>query len=166
MAFTRDRIQTIISNETLTPGEKVDQIFAMHGQTLSDYVSKADAEKMKEDAVKAVKIPDPKESEAYKTLDAEYSAYKAKQSARLSDDYKGVKAKFFDQVYDSIQRGEGAKPITEQMAELKKNYSEYFETEEEEKKLPTFGSPTEGEMPKGGQKSFDSYWGFTKNKKE
>ena len=165
MAFTRDRIQTIIANETLTPGEKVDQIFAMHGQTLSDYVSKADAEKMKEEAVKGVKIPDPKESDVYKALDAEYSAYKAKQSARLSDDYKGVKPKFFDQVYDSIQRGEGAKPITEQMAELKKDFAEYFEAEEE-KQLPTFGTPTEGGMPQGGQKSFDSYWGFAKNKKE
>ena len=170
MAFTRDRIQTILSNESITIGEKVDQIFAMHGQTLSDgYISRKEAEAMKQDAVKGVQIPDPKESDVYKALDAEFSAYKTKQAARLSDEYKGVKPKFFDAVYDAVDRKEGAKPITEQIAKIKEEYSEYF-VEEEEKRAPvanpTFGTPTEGAMPKGGANSFDSYWGFAKNKKE
>ena len=168
MAFTRDRIQTILSNESITIGEKVDQIFAMHGQTITEnYVSKKDAETMKSDAVKAVQIPDPKESEVYKRLDAEFTAYKTKQSARTSEDYKGVKPKFFDQVYDAIDRTEGAKPVSEQMEEIRKNYAEYFDAEEEPKGgNPSFSGGTEGGMPKGGQKSFGTYWGFSKNEKE
>lgn len=164
MAFTRDRIQTIISNETLTPGEKVDQIFAMHGQTLSDYILKKDAEDMKDKAVKEVKIPDPKESDVYKALEAEYAQFKEKQSARNSVEYKEVKPKFFDAVYDAIDRKDGAKPIQEQLAALKQNYAEYF-TEEEKPVAPVFSQKTEGTQPKGEGDSFSNYWGFAKRNK-
>lgn len=168
MAFTRDRIRAIMANESITAGEKIDQIFALHGQAITDgYVSKQDAEQMKNDAVKAVQIPDPKESDVYKHLDAEFTAYKTKQTARTSDDYKGIKPKFFDQVYDAIDRKEGAKPIAEQIADIKKNYAEYFEEEKAaETANPTFSNGTQGNMPSGGKDSFDNYWGFVPKTKE
>ena len=163
MAFTRDRIQTILSNETLTLGERVDQIFALHGSTLSGYVSKQDAEKMRDDAVKAVQMPDPKESDAYKDLTKEFEDYKTKQQARVSDDFKTVKGKFFDQVYDAIDH---SKPVAAQLENLKKEYAEYFEEEKQEEQKPAgpqFSGNTEGDAPKGGNGTFANYWGWKKD---
>lgn len=160
MAFSRDRIQTIIANETLTPGEKVDQIFAMHGQTLENYVSKKDIEAIKAEAVAGVKIPDPVESDAYKKLEKDFNDFKTKQAARSSDDFSGVKAKFFDQVYDAIDH---SKPIPGQLEEMRKTYAEFFEEEKQPEEVkPQFASGTEGEQPKGGNGTFASYWGFDK----
>ena len=48
------------------------------------------------------------------------------QEAKGSEDYKDVKGKFFDTVYGMVEKGEGAKPVSEQLAEIRKNYEEYF----------------------------------------
>ena len=48
------------------------------------------------------------------------------QEAKGSDDYKDVKGKFFETVYGMVDRSENAKPVSEQLAEIRKNYEEYF----------------------------------------
>lgn len=180
--FTRNALRDILNDENLTAEEKAGQIFSLHGQAIDvGFVSKKAAETLKSEAVAEAlqNAPkpdpaDPKESEEYKALQAEFNGYKARQEARRSDDYKGVKSKFFDAVYDKVDRGETAKPIAEQLADLRKDYEEYFDAVVEEDQpdpppspKPQFGAPTQGGAPQGKQQSsFADGWGFVKNHKK
>ena len=110
---------------------------------------------------------DVKESDEYKALRGEFDAYRTMQSARSSEDFKGVKGKFFETVYGMIDRKDGAKPVKEQLAEIQKNYEEYF-TPTTEPPKPTFGAPVQGSMPKGDEGAvagFAKAWGFVPDKK-
>ena len=170
--FTRKAISNILNDEALTPEERTDQLFSLYGRALDDgYITKGASqaaiteaiEKAKADALKDFKAPDPTESDPYKKLQSQFDAYKAKQEARLSEDYADVKPKFFDSVYDRIDRNDGAKPIKDQLEEIKKNYEEYFNTTiPQEKPQPSFSDSTKGSMPKGEGESFGSYWGYKK----
>ena len=175
--FTRKAIISILNTADLTPEERAEQLFSLYGRAIDDgYVTKAAAEAAKNEAVSEAQkhIPEPpkvniKETEEYKQLQSDYDAYKARQEARRSDDYKGVKSKFFDAVYDRIDRGEGAKPIAEQIEELRKEYEEYFNAAEEpagtEPPKPQFGAPVQGKMPSGNEKpSFGDAWGYVPKK--
>ena len=108
-----------------------------------------------------------KESEEYKALQADFDGYKTRQDARTSEDFKGVKAKFFDTVYDRIDRSEGAKPVPEQLAAMKKDYEEYFIAEDPAPAKPQFGAKPAGSMPKGEEgavAAFNDAWGFVPKK--
>lgn len=129
--FTRKPVAAIINDEQLTPEDKLDQIFALHGRDVQNgYITKADSqaaiEAALEEARKNVPKPNIKDSDEYKALAKEYADYKVKQEARGSAPYAKVKAKFFDTVYDRVDRSEGAKPVDEQLAALKHDYEEYF----------------------------------------
>ena len=169
--FTRKTIQQIMNDENLTPEERTDQVFSLYGRAVDDgYVTKTAAEADKQAAVEAVKASikpiNVKESDEYKALQGEYDAYKTRQTARSSDDFKGVKQKFFDTVYDALDHSEKHKPYAEQLTELKTKYEEYFEPAEpapqQEPGKPQFGTDTVGQMPKGTGKSFADYWGYKK----
>ena len=175
--FTRKALNEIMSNEELTPEQRTEQVFGLYGRALDDgYIAKSAAQQAQQTALdnakadweKDIKVPDPKESDAYKTLQGEFDAYKAMQQARASEDYKGVKGKFFETVYGMVDRKDGAKPVAEQLADIRKGYEEYFEPEKSQQK-PTFGAPVEGSMPKGDQgavSAFSQGWGFVPRKKE
>ena len=133
--FTRPELAKIMGNNDLTTEEKTDRIFSMYGQSISDgYMTKTAAREAQESAINAAKAeweknlqtPDVKESEEYKALQAEYTGYKAEQEARTSEDYKGVKGKFFHTVYGMIDH---SKPVSEQMPSIKEAWPEYFEQE-------------------------------------
>ena len=162
--FTRKQLSAILAEET-TPEEKADAIFSLYGRALDDgYVTKAAALADKEAAVEAakkdVKLPPIQESSEYKALQAEFDGYKAMNNARTSADFSTVKPKFFEQVYSKIDRSEGAKPVKEQLENIKQTYEEYF-LPVEEKPSPTFGGQTKGEPPKGDEgEAFGKYWGF------
>lgn len=162
--FTRKQLSAILAEET-TPEEKADAIFSLYGRALDDgYVTKAAALAEKEAAVEAakkdVKLPPIQESSEYKALQAEFDGYKAMNNARTSADFSTVKPKFFEQVYSKIDRSEGAKPVKEQLENIKQTYEEYF-LPVEEKPSPTFGGQTKGEPPKGDEgEAFGKYWGF------
>ena len=174
--FTRAAIDKIESNADLTPEQRTEQIFSLFGRALDEgYVSKTAAtqaqeaaiSKAKEEWEKAQPKPNVLESEEYKKLQGEFDGYKAKQTARTSDDFKEVKPKFFERVYDLIDRSEGAKPVTEQLAELKKNYEEYFTPAEQPTPKPQFGAKPAGSIPTGEEGAvagFTSAWGFTPKK--
>ena len=149
--FTRPELAKIMGDNDLTTEEKTDRIFSMYGMAINDgYVTKTAARESQEAAINAAKTeweknqqkPDIKASEEYKALETEYAGYKAMQAARSSDDYKDVKGKFFDTVYSMVDRNEGAKPVTDQLAEIRKNYEEYFNPQpaggEQPKKTPQF----------------------------
>lgn len=175
--FTRKALNDIMGNEGLTPEQRTEQVFSLYGRALDDgYIAKGAAAQAQETALenakaeweKGVKVPDPKESDDYKTLQNQFNDYKAMQQARTSEDYKGVKGKFFETVYGMVDRKDGAKPVAEQLADIRKRYEEYFEPEKSQQK-PTFGAPVEGSMPKGDQgavSAFSQAWGFGPKKKE
>ena len=146
--FTRPELAKIMGDNDLTTEEKTDRIFSMYGQAINDgYMTKTAAREAQESAINAAKAeweknlqtPDVKESEEYKALQAEYTGYKAEQEARASEDYKGVKGKFFHTVYGMIDH---SKPVSEQMPGIKEAWPEYFEQEtsggEQPKNLPQY----------------------------
>ena len=133
--FTRAALSKIMADESLTPEQRTEQVFSLYGRALDDgYISKGAAaqaqetalEKAKADWEKEQKTPDPKESDAYKELRTEYEAYRAMQQARTSEDYREIKPKFFETVYGMVDRGDGAKPVNEQLADIRKGFEEYF----------------------------------------
>ena len=133
--FTRPEIAKIIGDESLDADERVNRIMSLRGRDLDDgYISKSAAKAAQDSAIEQAKSeweknlpkPNAKESEEYKALENEYAGYKAMQEAKGSEDYKDVKGKFFDTVYGMVDRKEGAKPVSEQLAEIRKNYEEYF----------------------------------------
>ena len=175
--FTRPEIAKILNNADLTPEERADQIFSLYGRALDDgYVTKKAAEAAQsaaiESAQKAWAESQPKvnvlETPEYKKLQGEYEGFKTKTNARNSDEFKEVKPKFFDRVYDLIDRADGAKSVSEQLADMKKEYEEYFiAPQAEPAPKPQFGAKPEGSMPKGEQgavAAFTNAWGFAPKK--
>ena len=133
--FTRNALNKIMEDESLTPQQRTEQVYSLYGRALDDgYISKSAAQQAQEAAIESAKaewekgqtVPDPKESDDYKTLQNQFNDYKAMQQARTGKDYEGVKPKFFETVYGMVDRGEGAKPLAEQLAGIKERYEEYF----------------------------------------
>lgn len=133
--FTRPELAKIINDDSLDADERINRIMSLRGRDLDDgYISKSAAKAAQESAIEQAKgewekntqKPDPKESDEYKALQGEYAGYKAMQEARGSDDFKDVKGKFFETVYGMVDRKEGAKPVSEQLADIRKEYEEYF----------------------------------------
>ena len=86
-------------------------------------------------------------------------------NARTSADFSNVKPKFFEVVYNKLDRSEGAKPVKEQLDTIKQTYEEYFLPTEEPTKAPVFGAQTKGEPPKGEEgAAFGKYWNFVPRK--
>ena len=173
--FTRKEIAKILNDENLTPEERADSIFSLYGRALDDgYITKGAAEAAQtaaiETAQKAWEANQPKvnvlESPEYKKLQGEFDGYKTRQTARTSDDFKEVKPKFFDRVYDLIDRADGAKSVQEQLADMKKNYEEYFiAPQADPTPKPQFGAKPEGSMPKGEEgavAAFTNAWNFSR----
>ena len=157
--FTRKALNDILANDQLTPEQKTEQVFALYGRALDDgYIAKAAAklaqdtalEQAKADWEKGQTAPDPKESDEYKALLGDFDAYKAMQAARTSKDFEGVKPKFFETVYGLVDRGEGAKPLQEQLAGIREQYEEYF-TPADPNPSPAPGKPApKVVLPSGG----------------
>lgn len=133
--FTRKALNEIMSNEGLTPEQRTEQVFGLYGRALDDgYIAKSAAQAAQETALnnakeewqKSIPKPNVKESDEYKALQGEFDAYRTMQTARASDDFKGVKPKFFETVYGMIDRKDGAKPVKEQLEAIQKEYDEYF----------------------------------------
>ena len=89
--FTRKALNEIMGNEGLTPEQRTEQVFALYGRALDDgYIAKAAAQQAQETALenaraeweKGLTVPDPKESEDYKKLQGDFTAYKDMQAAR------------------------------------------------------------------------------------
>lgn len=171
--MTRAAVSKIMADEGLTAEQRTEQIMSLYGRALDDgYVSKSAAQTAQETALNSAKaeweknLPkyDAKESDDYKALQGEFAAYKTMQTARTSEDFADVKPKFFETVYNMVDRSDGAKPVKDQLAEVRKNYEEYFAAPQAK---PTFSAPVEGSMPKGEEgavSAFQKAWGFVPNK--
>ena len=180
--FTRKEIAKIMSDENLTPEERTDQIFSLYGRSIDDgYVTRGAAQAAQEAAIKTAQEAwekehkpqeiNVKETQEYKDLLGEFEGYKTRQTARLSDDFKEVKPKFFDMVYDRIDHADGAKPVSEQLDAIRKDFEEYFNAPAQAANpapaKPQFGAKPEGSMPKGEEgavAAFTNAWGFSPKK--
>jgi hypothetical protein len=148
--------------------EQIDYIMTEANRSLSkNYVLTSDVQGQidaaRADWEKGQTVPDPTQSEAYKALQGDFTAYKQMQEARGSKDYEGVKPKFFETVYNLVDRGDGAEPVEKQLAGIREKYEEYFTTAQQQTKPPVFGAPVEGSMPKGDKGAVDAVtaaWGF------
>jgi hypothetical protein len=156
------------------PDEQLDAIMNEINTTISNrlngYIPQAEVQAQIDAALKSVKQPepvDPKNTDEYKALESEFTAYRTMQAARTSEDFKDVKPKFFEQVYGMINREDGSKPVKEQLADIRGNYEEYFTEQQAPKPLPIFGAPTQGSNPKGEEGAvaqFQKAWGFAPKK--
>lgn len=174
--FTRKALNDIMSNEGLTPEQRTEQVFSLYGRALDDgYIAKTAAQQAQQTALdnakadweKNLEKPNVKESDEYKALQGQFDAYKTMQAARVSEDFKAVKPKFFETVYGMISREDGAKSVKDQLAEIQGKYEEYFTAAQPESK-PQYGAPVEGSMPKGDEgavSAFRNAWGFVPQKK-
>ena len=178
--FTRPELTKIVNNADLTPEERVDQIFSLYGRAVDDgYITRKAAEAAQNAAIEAAKTewekaqtkPNPKESQEYIELQTQFEGYKAKEAARNSDDFKTVKPKFFDEVYSRVDRSDGAKPVSEQIAEMKKSFEEFFvpaeTTPQPAVKFPQFGAQPAGGMPSGAESAssaISAAWNFIPKK--
>ena len=175
--FTRPEIAKILNDENLTADERTDRIMSLRGRDLDEsYVTKSAAKAAQDEAIAKAKEawtkeqpkPNVLESEEYKKLLGEFEGYKTRQTARHSDDFKDVKPKFFDTVYDRIDHADGAKPVSEQLADMRKDFEEYFnpaQAADPAPNKPQFGAKPEGSMPKGNEgavAAFTNAWGFKK----
>lgn len=176
--FTRKELTKILSDENLTPEERADQIFSLYGRSLDDgYVTKGAAEAAQKAALETAKEAwikeqpkvNVKETPEYLDLQKQYDGYRAKQTALGSADFAEVKPKFRDRVYDLLDHADGAKPVNEQISELKKEYEEYFiQNGTPAPQKPQFGAKPEGSIPTGNEgaiAAFQNAWGFPTNKK-
>lgn len=175
--FTRDAVSAIMANEELTPEQRTEQVFSLYGRALDDgYIAKSAAqqaqqtalEKAHEEWEKGQQAPNVKESQDYKDLETQFNDYKTMQQARGSKEYARVKDKFFETVYNLVDRSDGAKPVEEQLSTIEEKWGEYFNPADQPAK-PTFGAPLAGGMPKGDEsaaKAFSKAFGFVPQKKE
>ena len=133
--FVRPEVLKILQDDGIDTDERLNRIMALRGRDLDEgYISKSAAKEDREQAVanakaeweKNIPKPDIKASEEYKSLENEFAGYKAMQEARGSDDYKGVKPKFFETVYGMVQKGEGAAAVADQMTKIREQWPEYF----------------------------------------
>lgn len=162
MAFTRKTLQSYGLSD-----EQIEKIMTLHGTSMADFIPKSDVQAQIEAA----------KAEAGKDVDisnnAEYLKVVGERDmlrAIGGKDFESVKPKFKEQVYNMIDRSEGAKALGEQLQNIQKDYEEYFikkaEANEPQPKTPQFGSADTGRMPSGQEKpTFESLWGFKKSNK-
>ena len=125
------------------PDEQLDAIMNEINTTISNrmtgYVPESEVQTRIDAALKAVKQPepvDPKTTDEYKALLNERDMLRTIGG----DDFAQVKPKFREQVFGMLDRGEKAKPLSEQLTDIQGKYEEYFspKTEEQPKNTPQY----------------------------
>lgn len=106
---------------------------------------------------KAPQAVDPTMTDAYKAVAEERDMLRALNGS----DFVSVKPKFREAVYKQLDKSQDAKPIAEQLNEIRGTFEEYFEQtiQPDQEKTPRFGAEVSGSMPEGGgKKTFESLW--------
>ena len=123
--------------------DQIEYIMTESGRSLgANYMLKTDMQAQIDAAVAAAKpsAVDPKTTPEYMEIAKERDMLRAIGS----DDFASVKPKFREQVYGMIDRGEGAKPIAEQLTAIKEKFEEYYlpsEPAEGAKNTPQYSKP-------------------------
>lgn len=164
--------------EGLVPEAEVQKrIDAAVAAAIEGLVPEAEVQKQIEEAVAGAKAGLVPEDEVQRKIDeavaeaiaaqgGDYQALLAERDMLRTvggADFEDVKPKFREQVYALLDRGRGAAPVAEQLAQIRERYEEYFVGRAAQQKLPRFGAPTRGSMPRGAIGAADQFsqaWGF------
>ena len=148
--------RTVLKEKGLTD-EQIEYLMTESNRALAaNYLPKSEVQEQINHALEDAKKDAPEDvtqTEAYKTVAEERDMLRALSGA----------------VYKMLERGEQAKPISEQLEHIAEQYEEYFTPKQTEQpvKTPQFGAKVEGSMPQGKQSpSFGDYWGFGRPKGE
>lgn len=153
MAFTRKGLENIGLS-----AEQIDEVMALHGTSLGNYITKQEAEETQKQAI-ADALANHKinvaETDEYKTLQGEFEQYKRDESNKSVLRQAGVKDKFLKSALSML---EVDKPVEEQIAKIKTDYEEYFSTSAPEGNKPRFGGDPNGDPSK--KPSLAEVWGY------
>lgn len=143
--------------------DQIEYIMTESGRSLSaNYILQSDVQTRIDEAVKAAQPApvDVKTSPEYTEIVRERDMLRAIGG----EDFQTVKPKFREQVFNMLESGDGAKPVSEQLSGIREKYDEYFIPQEQPNNpKPQFGSPDKGTMPKGNESAVDALtkaWGF------
>ena len=163
MAFTRKALAGLGLDEEL-----IEKVMTLHGTSMSDFIPKSELKSKIDEAVaeaqKNAPAPNIKDSEDYKTLQADFENYKKKIETASELKKGGVKEKFIDNVYSLLTED---KPASEQLEAIREKYEEYFDTNNSptQANAPQFGANVQGQMPSGSKSpSFMDGWDFIPKK--
>ena len=139
--------------EEMVPKEEVQRKL---DEAVAGMVSSEEARKLADEAVAAALAG--VDGEAVARLEAERDMLRA----ICGEAFEDVKPKFREQVYALLDRGPRARPVAEQLEAIREKYEEYF-IAGEAARMPRFGGPTRGSMPRGhvgAAEQFSMAWGF------
>lgn len=164
------------------PEEAVEAVMAAHEKALAEVMvglmPEEEVQKRVEEAVSEAREGLVPEEEVQRRVEEAVAAVRAEQGGeayqRLVDerdmlraiggaDFEDVKPKFREQVYALLDRSRRAAPLADQLAAIREKYEEYFVEREQPQRLPRFGAPTLGSMPRGTIGTADQFsqaWGF------
>lgn len=135
--------------------EQIEYVLTEGNRSLAaNYIPKSEAK---------TEAPDVKTTQEYQQLMAERDMLRAIGG----EDFAAVKPKFREQVFNMLDRSEGAPALNEQLKTIGEKYEEYFtpRQEEAEPAKPSFGAATQGSAPTGKTgPSFSDKWGFVPKK--
>lgn len=142
--FTRPALDKIMNNADLTPEQRTEQVFALYGRALDDgFISKSAAEEAKQAAIDATKAGfkapdpiDPKTTPEYLELEKEIKKLRTIGGAEFSD----VLPQYRDFAYGKLDFGEKAKPVSDQLNEMRGSFGEIFmpKHEDQPKNTPQY----------------------------
>ena len=145
--------------------DQIEYIMTESGRSLSaNYILQSDVQTRIDEAVKAAQPApvDVKTSPEY----AEVVRERDMLRAIGGEDFQTVKPKFREQVFNMLESGDGAKPVSEQLTGIREKFDEYFIPQDQPNQpKPIFGSPDKGGMPKGEEgavAAFSKAWGYAK----
>lgn len=160
------------------PEDQAEAVLAAHEEAVSaavaDMVSAEEVQRRLDEAVagmvtveEAQRQAEAAAAEALAGVDGEavarLEAERDMLRAICGEAFEGVKPKFREQVYALLDRGPRARPLEEQLAEIRERYEEYFVDGEGVQRMPRFGGPVRGSMPRGhvgAAEQFSMAWGF------
>ena len=160
------------------PEDQVEEVLAAHAAAVSEEVSgmvpRDKAQQQVDEAVSGMvpgedarRLAEEAVAEALAGVDGEAVARLEAERDMLraigGEAFEDVKPKFREQVYAMLDRGPEARPVEEQLAEIREEYEEYFIDGQAAQRLTRFGGPVRGSMPRGSvgaAEQFRMAWGF------
>ncbi len=160
------------------PEDQVEEVLAAHEAAVSAEVSgmvpREEVQRQVDEAVagmvsgeEARRLAEEAVAEALAGVDGEavarLEAERDMLRAICGEAFEDVKPKFREQVYAMLDRDPGAKPVEEQLAQIRKEYEEYFIDGEAAQRPARFGGPVRGSMPRGSVGAAEQFrvaWGF------
>ena len=143
--------------------EQIEYIMTESGRSLSaNYTLTSDVQAKIDEALKGVQPQaiDVKTTPEFMEVQNEVNMLRAIGG----EDFEPVKGKFRQHVWGMMDHSSEAKPINEQLVPIREKFPEFFVAEEQPNNpKPQFGSPDQGQMPKGKESAADEMvkaWGF------